>query len=150
MVGGSLTCSLVRWSPRYGGRVGGQEELKLPCPNLYIPCTSRREEGADASVSKSVYTLHVSQRGEGWHVCYFYPFPLFPTELCSYMFWETHSLRRIMQIVECRPKAESPLSQRPQPLFVKTLYTLSVCAQTYLSKFSETSLNKGKERYSQI
>ena len=44
------------------------------------------------------------------------------------------------------PKAESPLSQEPQPVFVKTLYTLSVHAQTRLPKFSETSLNKGKER----
>ena len=45
-----------------------------------------------------------------------------------------------------RPKAESPLSQEPRPVFVKTLYTLSVHAQTRLPKFSETSLNKGKER----
>ena len=56
-----------------------------------------------------------------------------------------------MQIVECSllhrgPKAESPLSQGPRPVFVKTLYTLSLHAQTYLPKFSETSLNKGKER----
>ena len=47
------------------------------------------------------------------------------------------------------PKAESPLSQGPRPVFVKTLYTLSVRAQTHLPKFSETSLNKGKERYNQ-
>ena len=47
------------------------------------------------------------------------------------------------------PKAESPLSQGPQPVFVKTLYTLSVRAQTHLPKFPETSLNKGKERYNQ-
>ena len=47
------------------------------------------------------------------------------------------------------PKAESSLSQGPQPVFVKTLYTLSVCAQTHLPKCSETSLNKGKERYNQ-
>ena len=46
-----------------------------------------------------------------------------------------------------RRKAESPLSQRSWPVFVKTLYTLSVDAQTHLPKFSETSLNKGKERY---
>ena len=48
-----------------------------------------------------------------------------------------------------RPKAESPLSQGPQPVFVKTLYTLSVRAQTHRPKFSENSLNKGKERYNQ-
>ena len=47
------------------------------------------------------------------------------------------------------PKAESPLNQGPQPLFVKTLYTLSVLAQTHLPKFLETSLDKVKERYSQ-
>ena len=44
---------------------------------------------------------------------------------------------------------ESPLSQGPRPVFVKTLYTLIVRAQTHLPKFSETSLNKGKERYNQ-
>ena len=46
-------------------------------------------------------------------------------------------------------KAESPLSQGPQPVFVKTLYTLSVRAQTHLPKFPETSLNKGKRKISQ-
>ena len=60
-----------------------------------------------------------------------------------------------MQIVECSllhqraQKAESPLSQGPRPVFVKTLHTLSVRAQIHLPKFPETSLNKGKERYSQ-
>ena len=44
-----------------------------------------------------------------------------------------------MPIVECSllhrgPKAESPLSQGPQPVFLKTLYTLSVRAQTHLPK----------------
>ena len=47
------------------------------------------------------------------------------------------------------PKAESPLSQGPRHIFVKTLYILSVCAQTHIPKFSETSLNKEKERYNQ-
>ena len=47
------------------------------------------------------------------------------------------------------PKAESPLSQGPRPVFVKTLYTLSVLAQTHLPKFLETSLDKVKERYNQ-
>ena len=47
------------------------------------------------------------------------------------------------------PEAESPLSQGPRPVFVKTLYTLSVRAQTHLPKFPETSLSKGKERYNQ-
>ena len=47
------------------------------------------------------------------------------------------------------PKAESPLRQGPRPVFVKTLYTLSVLAQTHLPKFLETSLDKVKERYDQ-
>ena len=47
------------------------------------------------------------------------------------------------------PKAESPLSQGPRPVFVKILYTLSVRAQTHLPKFLETSLDKVKERYDQ-
>ena len=73
---------------------------------------------------------------------------------CSHAFSETNSLRRTMQIVEYSllhggPKAESPLSQGPWPVFVKTLHTLSVSAQTHLPKFSETSLNNGKERYNQ-
>ena len=48
-----------------------------------------------------------------------------------------------------RPEAGSPLSQGPQQVFVKTLYTISVRAQTHLPKFPETSLNKGRERYNQ-
>ena len=44
---------------------------------------------------------------------------------------------------------QSPLSQGSWPVFLKTLYTLSARAQTYLPKFPETSLNKGKERYNQ-
>ena len=57
-----------------------------------------------------------------------------------------------MQIVECSllhtmwPKAEYPLSQGPQPVSVKTLYTLSARAQTHLPTFLETSLDKVKER----
>ena len=47
------------------------------------------------------------------------------------------------------PKAEPLLGQGPGPVFVKTLYTLSVRVQTHLPKFPETSLNKGKERYNQ-
>ena len=47
------------------------------------------------------------------------------------------------------PKAESPLSQGPRPVFVKTLYSLSVLVQTHLPKFVETSLDKVKERYDQ-
>jgi len=58
-------------------------------------------------------------------------------------------LKRLSCSSSSRPKAESPFSQGPQPVFVKTLYILSVHAQTHLSKCSETSLNKGKERYNQ-
>ena len=47
------------------------------------------------------------------------------------------------------PKAESPLSQGPRPVFVKTLYTLGERAQIHFLKFPETSLNKGKKRYNQ-
>ena len=47
------------------------------------------------------------------------------------------------------PKAESPLSQGSQPIFVKPLYTVSISGQTRLPKFPEISLNKGKERYNQ-
>ena len=41
---------------------------------------------------------------------------------------------------------QSPLSQGIRLVFVKTLYTLSVRAQTHLPKFPETSLNKGKRK----
>ena len=44
---------------------------------------------------------------------------------------------------------QSPLSQGPRPVFVKTLYTLSVLAQTHLTKFLETIPDKVKERYDQ-
>ena len=52
-----------------------------------------------------------------------------------------------MQIVESITLAgprQSPLSQGPQPVYVKTLYTLSVRAQTCLPKFPETNLNNGE------
>ena len=59
-----------------------------------------------------------------------------------------------MQIVECsllhrRAQGSLLLAKDPNQFFVKTLYALSVYAQTQLPKFPETSLNKGKERYSQ-
>ena len=73
---------------------------------------------------------------------------------CSHTFWETNSFRRTMRIVECsllhrQAQGRVCFSQGPQPVFVKTLYTLSVHAQTHLPKFPETSLNKGRERYNQ-
>ena len=54
-----------------------------------------------------------------------------------------------VQFITPGPKAESPLSQGPLPVFVKTLYTLNVLAQTHLPKFLETTLDKLKERYDQ-
>ena len=44
------------------------------------------------------------------------------------------------------PEAESPLSQGPRPVFVKTLYTPGECAQTHLPKFPETSPNTRKRK----
>ena len=53
---------------------------------------------------------------------------------CSQAFRGTNSLRRIMQLWSAvyytsGPKAESPLSLGPRPVFLKTLYTLSVHAK---------------------
>ena len=44
--------------------------------------------------------------------------------------------------------AQGRVSSQPRtrPGFVKTLYTLSVRAQTHLPKFPETGLNKGKRK----
>ena len=47
------------------------------------------------------------------------------------------------------PRQSLLLAKDPRPVFVKTLYTLSVHAQTQLPRFPETSLNNGKERYNQ-
>ena len=62
---------------------------------------------------------------------------------------QTHSEGQRTVYYTGGPKAESPLSQGPRPVFVKTLYTLSVLAQTHLPRFLETSLDKVKERYDQ-
>ena len=61
---------------------------------------------------------------------------------CSHMFWETNSLRRTMQIVECsllhwRGQGRASLSQGLWPTSVKTLYTLRVV----LKPTSPNSLN---------
>ena len=42
------------------------------------------------------------------------------------------------------PKAESPLSQGPQPAFVKIFYTPCVRVRTHHPKFLETYINKGR------
>ena len=42
------------------------------------------------------------------------------------------------------PRQSLLLAKDPRPVFVETLYTLSVCAQTHLPKFLETSLGQGK------
>ena len=54
-----------------------------------------------------------------------------------------------MQSITPAAQVESPLSQGPQPVFVRSIHTLGVLAQSSLPKFSETSLNKGKERHNQ-
>ena len=110
----------------------------------------------------SVHEISQERILEWVAISFFSPFTLLTinrfmrslNECCSHTFWKTNSLRRTVQRVECRflhqgPKAESPPSQGPRPVFVKTLYTLSVWAQTHLPEFPETSLNKGKERYNQ-
>ena len=51
-----------------------------------------------------------------------------------------------MQFITPAGPRQSPLSQGPRLVFAKTLYTLSVRAQTHLPKFLETSLDKVKER----
>ena len=56
---------------------------------------------------------------------------------------------RMQFITLVGPRESLLLVKDPDQFFVKTLHTLSVCAQTHLPKFSETSLNKGKERYNQ-
>ena len=80
--------------------------------------------------------------------------PSLPSQCCSRVPGNTLTQKDnagsgVQFITPAEPKAETPLSQGPQPVFVKTLYTLSVRAQTHLPKFPETSLNKGKERYNQ-
>ena len=69
-------------------------------------------------------------------------FPGQCTNCCSHTFQETNSFKRTMHIVSAvyytsGPKVESPLSQGPWPVFAKTLYTLSVRAQTHLPKFPD-------------
>ena len=44
------------------------------------------------------------------------------------------------------PRQSLLLAKDSGQFFVKTLYTLSVCAQTHLPRFPETSLNKGKRK----
>ena len=52
-------------------------------------------------------------------------------------------------ITPAGPRQSFPFSQRPQPVFVTTLYTISVYAQVHIPKFLETSLDNIKERYNQ-
>ena len=69
-----------------------------------------------------------------WHTS----FPIWKQSCCSHAFQETNSLRRTMQIVEVSLlHRQAPLSQGPQPNFVKILYTLSVL----LKPTSPNSLN---------
>ena len=47
----------------------------------------------------------------------------------------------------CWPKAEFPLRQGPRPVFVKTLYTLSILAQTHAPNSLKLVWTKEKERH---
>ena len=55
----------------------------------------------------------------------------------------------VQLITPAGPRQSLLLAKDPRPVFLKTLYTLSVLAQTHLPKFLETSLDKVKERYDQ-
>ena len=50
----------------------------------------------------------------------------------------------------CGPKAEFPLNQGPRPVFVKTLYTLSVLAQTHAPNSVKLVWTKEKERHKKV
>ena len=58
-----------------------------------------------------------------------------------------HADSGVRFITPAGPRQSLLLAKDPDPFFVKTLYTLSIRAQTHVPKFPETSLNKGKERY---
>ena len=82
---------------------------------LLLPCSQRHWAHGDQEAAGQQYCPHR-------HCCR------------SHALRETNSLRSTMQMVGCsllhrRPKAECPLSQGPWPVFLKTLYTLSVCAK---------------------
>ena len=53
-------------------------------------------------------------------------------------------------ITPAGPRPGFLFSQGPQPTFVKTLYTLSVCAQAPIPKFLKPSLENVKGRCSQV
>ena len=107
---------------KWGSHVPIQKWRENSCEQLAVCVTTRK--------------IEKESKNRGWHCC-------------SHVFPETKSIRRTIWSAVYytgRPKAESPLSQGPQPVFVKTLYTLSVRAQTHLPKFLETCLDKVKER----
>ena len=52
-----------------------------------------------------------------------------------------------VQFITLAGPRQSLLLAKDPDQFLKTLYTLSVRAQTHLPKSPETSLNKGKETY---
>ena len=73
---------------------------------------------------------------------------------CSHAFWETNSLRRTMQIVECsllHRRAQGRVSSQPWTLtnFPENLIYPKCTCPNPPPQFPETSLNKGKERYNQ-
>ena len=70
---------------------------------------------------------------------------------CSHGFWETNSLKDDADsggqfITPVGPRQSLLLAKDPDQYFAKTLYTLSIGAQTHLPKFLETSLNNKEKK----
>ena len=53
-------------------------------------------------------------------------------------------------ITPAGPRQSFLLSQGPRPIFVKTLYTLSVCPQAPIPKFLKPNLESVKGKYNQV
>ena len=71
------------------------------------------------------------------------------------MLWETLTQKdsvdsRVQLIIPVGPRQSFLFSQGPLPTFVKTLYTLSVCAQAPTPRFLKRSLGNVKGRYNQV
>ena len=71
------------------------------------------------------------------------------------MLWETLTQKDsvdggVQFITPAGPRQSFLFSQGPRPTFVKTLYTLSVCAQAPTPRFLKPSLGNVKGRYSQV
>ena len=71
------------------------------------------------------------------------------------MLWETLTQKDsvdggVQFITPAGPRQSFLFSQGPRPTFVKTLYTLSVCAQAPTPRFLKPSLGNVKGRYNQV